>query len=121
MVLAIALVGLSNLNAQNQIVEGDSLESGQLTTQFASSPFDQVTTSISEIGTIDVLVYPNPTADVINIVSDVMVNNVKVINAVGKTVININSDVNTVNLSDLNNGMYFIVVNDEKTLKVLKR
>lgn len=71
---------------------------------------------------VNVVVYPNPTSDYVNIVGDVNVNYVNVIDINGRNVIKTNS--NVVDMKNLDNGIYFIRVmfvnGDMRTFKVCK-
>lgn len=71
---------------------------------------------------VNVMIYPNPTSDYVNIVGDVNVNYVNVIDINGRNVIKTNS--NVVDMKNLDNGIYFIRVmfvnGDMRTFKVCK-
>ena len=57
-------------------------------------------------------IYPNPTTDIVNITSDSNAE-LAIFNATGKEVkrIRTNEGSTSINISDLPNGMYFIVIN----------
>ncbi len=59
-------------------------------------------------------VYPNPVQSELNITSDEMMSNVKIVNVIGQTVVakNVNAKQTTVNTASLKNGVYFVRVQD---------
>ncbi|NPA35407.1 MAG: T9SS type A sorting domain-containing protein [Chlorobi bacterium] len=84
------------------------------------------TTKINEISYEDILTYPNPTHDILNISSKSDIKQVVVSNIVGKTVMvknNVNRDYR-LDLSDLRNGIYIITIKTDRGIinkKILKR
>lgn len=67
-------------------------------------------TKVEENISDGIAIYPNPANDIINIVST-MNSELVIYNATGKEVkrINIDQDNNTINISDIPNGVYFVV------------
>lgn len=71
-------------------------------------------------------IYPNPTSDVLNINTNETVNSLVIYNQLGKQVITLQGKQvlnNTVNVSNLNQGIYFITIvanNKKQTLKFFK-
>jgi hypothetical protein len=67
--------------------------------------------------------YPNPTKDLIhlNFATDYKKNNILIKNIVGHKILDFSSSNNqeTIDLSALSNGMYFIVINNNQTIKLL--
>lgn len=82
--------------------------------------------SISEFDTKSISVYPNPVKDVLNIKTDLALESIEVINILGKRVLTISGDQmtnNTVNLSELRDGIYFVNISADgkkQTIKVVK-
>lgn len=71
------------------------------------------------------LIYPNPVVNTVNIQTNTLYSRVFIVNALGKTIKVINSPVKTVDISDLPTGMYFIkVMNGDDQLvteKIIKK
>ena len=82
--------------------------------------------SVSQFDTKAVSVYPNPVKNILNIKTELTIESVEVINILGKNVLTISKDQmtnNTVNLSELRNGIYFVNISAEgkkQTIKVVK-
>ncbi|GAA4268409.1 T9SS type A sorting domain-containing protein [Hyunsoonleella aestuarii] len=82
--------------------------------------------SVSEFDTNKFSVYPNPAKNSLNIKSDISFYSVEIYNQLGQSVIQVNADelVNkSVNISSLNNGIYFMkisAIGREQTLKFVK-
>lgn len=71
--------------------------------------FEDLGTNDSPISKNKLSVYPNPTSDVINIKTDKKINNAVIYDASGKVVKTATK--NLISVSDLQNGVYFVVVN----------
>ena len=72
-------------------------------------------------------VYPNPSNNIVNVVSNQNIESVKIINTIGQTVYENNIDQNYVqiNTSEFKAGIYFVQVKDEdgittKQLQVIR-
>jgi uncharacterized ubiquitin-like protein YukD len=78
------------------------------------------TTSVSENQDIKFNVYPNPFVDFINIEGEVK--SISIFDLTGKLVLfdNSRSDNPTVDVSNLDSGTYLLVINDRKTIKIVK-
>lgn len=101
-----------------------SVNANDLSTTIVSSPFEQVSTTIPQDEIVTLNVFPNPTVDVINVVSVIEINSVKVINTIGQTVnvINgINDNSVVIDMNNFDNGIYFIVIDDLEIVKVIKK
>lgn len=101
-----------------------SVDANDLSTTFASSNFEQVSTTVDQDEVIKLSVYPNPTTDIINVVSKAVISNIKIVNTIGQTVNTINSvnDYNSViDMAEFNNGIYFIIIDDVDIIKVIKK
>jgi len=73
---------------------------------------------IEEIGKIGVMVYPNPSKDMLNIVSNGTVNKVTISDFSGKVVFDGNSK--AIDIRALSNGLYFIKVETTKGISNIK-
>ncbi len=69
-----------------------------------------------------IAIYPNPVLDEIFVKNLSEVNQVKVIDITGKTVKNVNdfNQSNSINVSALNKGVYFLIFDNKKQVKFLK-
>jgi len=63
--------------------------------------------------------YPNPVDDVLNIETQENINNIKIFNPLGQQIVNKNANTNniSVNINYLPKGIYFVIVNTDKTIK----
>jgi PKD repeat protein len=78
-----------------------------------------IITDINEV--IDVntefLIYPNPTSHQLTIVSELELNQINILNITGQKVKTITTQFNTIDVSELPSGIYFIeLITDEKTI-----
>ena len=86
------------------------------------------TTNVENYTPTDIIsLYPNPSNNIVNILSSNNIENIKVINTIGQTVFekNIGSNYTQINTSDFNSGIYFIQVKCKngittKSLQVIK-
>ena len=69
---------------------------------------NQTAVGVNENGTIEISIYPNPTQDFVTIVTTATI---KTINVDGKLVLTDNAENNILNIKDLANGSYIIVIN----------
>ena len=82
--------------------------------------------SIDDNNDVIFSVYPNPFKDKIKIITQSTIDHVEVFNQLGQSILKIKADSlleNTINLSTLNSGIYFIKVNADgktQTVKILK-
>ena len=74
--------------------------------------------NIKEKEIIDVSIYPNPSNGIINIDSSEKINTIHVFDITGKTVLT--KTTNTIDLTNLENGFYFIEVNTPKGTSIKK-
>jgi hypothetical protein len=79
----------------------------------------RVKTSFNAVSSVESVnsnfsVYPNPVQSELNITSDEMMSNVKLVNVIGQTVVakNVNAKQTTVNTASLTNGVYFVRIQD---------
>ena len=75
--------------------------------------------NINNINSVYSTAYPNPATDIINIKANSKIQKIMVVNMLGETIIstNPNTKKEIINISELNSGMYFIIIQtDNKTL-----
>lgn len=77
-------------------------------------------TSIEVHEGLDLNIYPNPTVDAFSVVGDMDIQNVKLYDLSGRLVANFLAN-NIYNVSDLIKGTYIIRINDQVTLKLIKK
>ncbi|MCX6282346.1 MAG: T9SS type A sorting domain-containing protein [Bacteroidetes bacterium] len=78
---------------------------------------------IVEIGNGQIMVYPNPANDNVNVKSDYVINSIEVMNYVGQTVYrnaNVDGKNTHFNVSNLNAGIYFVKVTTEQGVRSVK-
>ena len=99
-------------NISNWTFGGVECTIGSLTTQSSSCPYPFCNTSITENNLIDVLfnIYPNPSTDIIYFDSEIIVDNIRVIDALGKEVNDYSFDNKILNVNALSSGIYFIQI-----------
>jgi uncharacterized protein len=126
-----------NMNNGGEMYPGGNLDS-VLNPQFVTNkihvgatypsrlvlPVDNTNTSIIENVLFELEVYPNPTNGLISLATDEKINNVKLIDISGKLIMNLNQNVSQINISDLKNGFYFLVIESDKgsiSKKIIKQ
>ena len=102
----------SSFNISNWSFGGVECTIGSLTTQSSSCPYPFCATSTTENDLRDVSfnIYPNPSTDIIYIDSEILVDNIRVIDAIGKEVNDYGFDNKILNVSALSSGIYFIQI-----------
>lgn len=83
-----------------------------------------LTVGISENNETGTAIYPNPATDVLNVISENGTNKVEIFNVQGQLVKAVNGNVNTISISDMTNGVYFVKVttdNGTATHKLIKK
>jgi hypothetical protein len=114
-------------NINNLVVDGDIItRSGSGGTNnlppFVAATKNEITTSISEIFSAEnevLSVYPNPVNDVLNI-NNSGLNKIIVLDAAGKEVMNVTTASTQIDLSYLNQGVYFLQVSNNEEIKTAK-
>ncbi len=94
----------------------ESPKSNEITVQFPH-------VGIIEIGNGQILVYPNPATDNVNVKSDYVINSIEVMNYVGQTVYRnntVNGKITNFSVSNLNAGIYFVKVSTEQGARTVK-
>ena len=78
---------------------------------------------ISENGTVQIMIYPNPAVEYVNVKSDQTINSIEVMNYTGQIVYSknaVNSKSSQINVSALQAGIYFIKFTTEKAAGIIK-
>ena len=85
---------------------------GSLTTQTSSCPYPFCATSNTENNLRDIFlnIYPNPSNDIIYLNSEILVDNIRVIDALGKEVNGYSFNNKIFNVNALSSGVYFIQI-----------
>lgn len=80
------------------------------------------TLSVNDYNLNNIVIYPNPTKDVININAKTLINTVTVNNVLGEEILNIipNSLISIIDLSVYNAGVYFVHISTENNFEVIK-
>ncbi len=87
----------------------------------SSLPSNQITINnvgINDYADNEILVYPNPAHDIIYVQSSKPINEVMIINNLGQVVANYSKN-STININQLANGVYQIMIKTENNIKVL--
>lgn len=84
------------------------------------------TDSIDPIDTLDpnndIIFFPNPVNDIIYLGKIDSINSIKILDLVGKEFLNITDIKNKeINVSNLSIGVYFLIINEKKVFKFIKR
>ncbi len=71
---------------------------------------------------IEISIYPNPTTGIFHIITSEDFLNIEILNITGKTInkLSVNNKQNSIDLSNQPNGIYFIKLQNEKTVKTMK-
>ncbi|MCR4558655.1 MAG: T9SS type A sorting domain-containing protein, partial [Bacteroidales bacterium] len=102
-----------------------NLAAGQ--TAIFSDSETNVPTAVSDItpkSNVNLIVYPNPCTEIVNITADEKIEKISILNANGQKIKTLQTKQNTFDMSDLKSGIYFIVVKAgkyEAVKKVVKR
>jgi hypothetical protein len=72
--------------------------------------------------TADIIIYPNPTTGVLNIITTATVANIEVYNVMGQNVLSktLNNGINTIDIGNLSNGVYSLQIMQNNTLTTSK-
>ena len=102
----------SSFNISSWTFGGVECTIGSLTTQSSSCPYPFCTTSNTENNLRDILfnIYPNPSNDIIYLNSKIVVDNIRVIDALGKEVNDYSFNNKILNVNALSSGVYFIQI-----------
>jgi hypothetical protein len=79
---------------------------------------------ISEFNESRTTIYPNPATNVLNVISEKEIRNVEIYNVQGQLVKSISDNVNSIGISELNDGIYFVKIyteNGTATHKFIKK
>jgi len=80
-------------------------------------------TGINELGSGQIMIYPNPATEVVNMKSDYTINRVDVINFVGQTVYtnsNVDSKTAKIDVTTFKAGVYFVKVSTSEGVRTVK-
>lgn len=66
-------------------------------------------------------VYPNPASDVMNISGLNTIENLKIVDFMGRTIMENKEPLNSLSVNQLNPGVYFLVINQDQTIKFVKK
>ena len=83
------------------------------------------TAGYDDLTQVNIQIYPNPVKNILHIQADEPINKIQVFSILGKQIIQkqLNTTVNTIDLSTLNSGTYFVKLqteNQQKTVKIFK-
>ncbi len=126
--------GVATIGIPTDITPSDELEAGQSYkweiavydpnwTYFTGAKSDVTVTATAGIDNnsfTTVAVYPNPVSNILSIKTALPIDTVSVYDITGKALIQLQS-ANTVDVSSLAAGMYFIKINNSKAVKFIKR
>jgi len=90
----------------------------------ASNWGSEETMAVENFNKINPSLYPNPVSDIINFSGFSEINSIKIVDLSGRTIINQNSadtQTPTVDVSQLSNGVYFAIVNENENIKFIKK
>jgi hypothetical protein len=93
-----------------------------------SAPSDTITVTfpavgINELTNGQVMIYPNPATDLVNVKSDYTIRSIDVMNFVGQTVWtnrNVDSKLAKINVASLHSGVYFVKVSTDQGIRTVK-
>ena len=80
-------------------------------------------TKIQDVENIEFTLYPNPAHNQITISSEnLKINSIKILDITGRTIkrLLVNNEQSIIDVSDLSNGIYFIKINQNQTVKFIK-
>jgi hypothetical protein len=82
--------------------------------------FDDGVVQVTEVVNSSIKVYPNPTVNHIQIVSQESISTIQLVDMEGKVVMS-RSAQDILDVSSLTPGQYIIIINDEKSLRITKQ
>jgi hypothetical protein len=114
----------SNDNVVIADFEMESVYNSYVSTVYPNNDGEYSVVNLTKGATLteELVVYPNPANDILNINSNTLVSNVKVMNYLGQTIDNINVTgmAVTINTSTYDAGIYFIQIETEKGISTQK-
>lgn len=81
--------------------------------------FTDATLGVNDVEIDAFKVFPNPTASVLNIESDTFIKQIRIVDVLGKEILTTTSK--TIDVSQLNQGIYLIEIQGENNQKIIKR
>ena len=87
---------------------------------FSVQLFSEIIDNVDAISISDLIVYPNPSSDKISIISDEKISTIIITNVNGKVIKKIEDIRNhqDINVSELQSGLYILVINDRESVKL---
>ena len=110
-------------------IQGDSIDIGAVEIYVESTtnpndtttnPSDTTTTNINDINEVLVNVYPNPTADILNIELDENVSAIQVYDVTGKKVKTFEPSNRQLNIAEFSTGIYFLEIATTESKSIVK-
>jgi hypothetical protein len=86
-----------------------------------SSNWGSETLNTKQFNTSAFKVYPNPTTDLITVSGLEPIENLKIVDFMGRTVMENNDSSNNFSVANLNSGVYFLIINQDQTVKFIKK
>ncbi len=102
----------------NTYAGGQSYQAGSpASVDFAFNASIATITGVNELISSDFSIYPNPANNVLRINTNQSIEEINIYNVSGSLVRTILNNTSTINISDLNKGMYILVVKTEEGIK----
>lgn len=104
-----------SFNISDWVFGGVECTIGSLTTQSSSCPYPFCGSSNIENNSnnLSLNLYPNPANEFVNIDIDYLIDNVQIIDALGKEIKYLNIENNRINIKNFKSGVYFLKINSE--------
>ena len=105
----------SSFNISDCVFGGVECTVGSLTTQSSTCPYPFCGSSNIEnnFQNLSLNLYPNPANEFVNIDIDYLIDNVQIIDALGKEIKYLNIENNRINIKNFKSGVYFLKINSE--------
>lgn len=114
--------GLTTLTDEQGILDG-TLSNFALTGS-ASNWGGEESMSIDNFDKTNQSLYPNPVSDIINFSGFSEINSIKIVDLSGRTIVNQNtsgSQLSAIDVSQLNPGVHFAIINETQNMKFIKK
>jgi len=87
---------------------------------FSVQLFSEIIDNVDAVSISDLIVYPNPSSEKISVISDEKINSILITDVSGKVIKNIEDIRNhqDINVSELQSGLYILVINDRESVKL---
>ncbi|NQY08867.1 MAG: YHYH protein [Flavobacteriales bacterium] len=105
-----------------ELSNSDLNNAGDFTLPTSGLTIQSIFISVAELEAIGVSVYPNPTADVVNVSTTTIAQSITIVSSAGQIVSSVNptSTQTAIDVSDLANGIYIISINSNNTVATQK-